>query len=204
MSRTQAECARSFLATKLQRLRFARDGAAGVEFAIVAPLLLFAYMGAYELSVGMTVSNKVGRASAAIADMISQKQDSIDTTYLTNMNDVAASMVAPYTFQNYTLKVTGIAVASNKATVAWSRSWSGGKELVPYEKGSEVPLPTEMTTTPTFYIRTELTLPYRVLMYLPSLPGIDDPEQPITLGRTSITRLRKGDSLSCTNCPPAS
>ncbi len=49
-------------------------GAGAVEFAIVAPLLIAAYIGAFELSLGFTVARKVGRASSAVSDIVTQEQ----------------------------------------------------------------------------------------------------------------------------------
>ncbi|MBD9374295.1 pilus assembly protein [Rhizobium sp. ARZ01] len=197
---------KGLLATLL-RLKRARNGSAAVELAIVAPLLLFGYIGAYELSVGMTVLNKVGRASATISDMIAQ-QESVNSTFLTSMNDVAAAVGSPNMTtgtvekpQNFSLTVTGIAVDDNeKSTVAWSRGW--GDEAEAKVPGTDGKLPEDMRKTRSFYVETKLVLPYRVLIFLPSLPGVPKATdvQPIKLTRVTYSRVRKGNDISCNLC----
>lgn len=191
----------------LFRLARVREGSAAVELAIVAPLLLFGYIGAYELSVGMTVLNKVGRASATVSDMIAQKEF-VTPTFLESMNEVAAAVGTPNMtidklkkLQNFSLTVTGIAVDdSQKSTVAWSRGWGDEAEVkVP---GTDGELPADMLKTESFYVRTKLVLPYKVLIFLPSLPGVPRATdvQPIKLTRVTYSRVRKGNDIPCSLC----
>lgn len=61
-----------FVPALLRRLVRGREGAGAVEFAILVPLLLVGYIGAYEISVAMSVYNKVGRTSTTISDLLTQ------------------------------------------------------------------------------------------------------------------------------------
>ena len=192
---------------KLRALARLRDGSAAVEFAIIAPLLLFGYIGAYELSVGMTVLNKVGRASATVSDMIAQKE-SVTPAFLESMNDVVASVGSPNMVldkvekvQNFGLTVTGISVDdAKKSTVAWSRAWGAG--VTAKVPGADGELPADLLKTESFYVETKLVLPYKVLIFLPSLPGVPKATsvEPIELTRVTYSRVRKGSDIPCSLC----
>ncbi len=72
----------------LRRLLKDRRGVGAVEFAIIAPLLIGAYIGAFELSLGFTVARKVARASSAVSDIVTQQQG-VDKAFLDDMLNVA-------------------------------------------------------------------------------------------------------------------
>ncbi|HVK90074.1 MAG TPA: TadE/TadG family type IV pilus assembly protein [Mycoplana sp.] len=183
------------LGAQLRRLAGAREGAGAVEFAIIVPLLIVGYLGAYEISVGWSFLNKVGRSAATIADVIARKTN-VTAATINEMTLVASNIMAPYTAENYRLKITGIQVDKDgNATVAWSRDEKGA---VPYIKGSAVSLPAAMTETEAFIVRSELSLPYKILTML---PGVDSSAvEPITLGRTNYSLERQGKSITCSDC----
>ncbi|NVP56716.1 TadE/TadG family type IV pilus assembly protein [Mycoplana rhizolycopersici] len=177
------------------RLIRARDGAGAVEFAIVMPLLLVGYIGAYEISVAWSFTSKVGRSAATIADVVAQVKE-VSPTYLDEMPSIASNLLAPYTANNYTLKITGIQIDDNgNATIAWSRNEAKG---VPYVKGTTVQLPSEMTKVESFIVRTELTMPYKVLVAIPGATA--ETIKSINLHRTSYSRARLGSTITCTTC----
>jgi Flp pilus assembly protein TadG len=180
---------------RLRRFVEDRRGVGAIEFAIVAPLLIMAYVSAFEVTVAITASRKVSRASATVSDLLTQSNSTNKAT-LDTMKDLVAKIVAPFPVNSaYTLKITGVAVAADgKATVAWSRDQAGAP---PYAKGRAVELPGDMEAKETFIVRTELSLPYSILLLAPNL---DSNLNKITLGRTSYFRLRVGKKIDCSDC----
>lgn len=175
----------------------ARDkkGVGAVEFAIVTPILIMAYIGAFEISVGFTVSGKVARAASTVADLVAQ-QSTVDKTYLGNMKNVAQTMLAPYKGFNFTLKISGIKVDNtNKGTVIWSRDQNGA---TPYAVNSTVNLPAQFATKGAFVIRTELIVPHELLLFAPNLASKSITN--INLAKTAYFRSRQAETISCTNC----
>lgn len=180
----------------LRRLAGDRRGVGAVEFAIVAPLLIMGYVGAFEISVAMTVVRKVNRASSTVSDLLTQTQ-TVNKATLDTMKDVTKNILAPFVATSYSLKVTGIAVAADgTATVAWSRDENAG---TPYAKGSNVTLPADMDAKSTFIVRTEFSLPHKILLMMPGLK--ETRINTVTLGKTSYFRQRVGEKVDCTDCP---
>jgi Flp pilus assembly protein TadG len=177
--------------------RFSRDerGVGAIEFAILFPVLLMLYLGAFELTVGLSASKRASRSAGSIADIISQ-QSSVTKSILATMPSVAGAIFAPYSTAGLTLKITGITIdASGKATVTWSWAQDGTR---PYTVGSTVTLPANMNQASTFLVRSELALPYQLLSFganfLPS--GTNQ----ITISRQYYYRQRVGTSISCSDC----
>lgn len=175
----------------------ARDkrGVGAVEFAIVTPILIMAYIGAFELSLGFTVSGKVARASSTVADLVAQ-QSTVDKTYLGNMKYVVQSMLAPYKGSNFTFKITGIQVdSSNNGKVIWSRDQDGA---TPYAANSTATLPAQFATKGAFVIRTELVVPHELLLFAPDLASKSI--KSINLSKTAYFRSRQAETIPCSNC----
>ncbi|HEV7322055.1 MAG TPA: TadE/TadG family type IV pilus assembly protein [Ensifer sp.] len=171
-----------------------KRGVGAVEFAMVAPLLVVTYLGAFELSVGFTVAGKTARAASSVADVVAQ-QSEVNKAFLSNVSNVAKSIMAPYGNASYVLKITGIEVTGTKeGTVVWSRDQSGG---TPYVVNSKVTLPGQFTTSKSFVIRTELTVPHELLFYAPSLQAA---AKTINLSKTAYFHARLSQPIKCTDC----
>lgn len=174
---------------------FSRDrkGTGAIEFAIIAPLLIMTYIGAFEVSLGFNVARKVARASSTVADIVSQ-QTEVTTAFLSGMKDVAAGVMTPYG-GNYTLKITGIKVtASGVGVVMWSQDENGE---TPYEVASIVAVPTDLPTVNTFVVRTEMVVPHELLLFAPNLSA---QAQTINLSKTYYYRQRIGEEITCKDC----
>ena len=179
---------------KLRRFMADRRGVGAIEFAIAAPLLIMTYVGAFEISVGVTMLRKVHRAASTVSDLLTQSKTTSAAT-LDTMKDVTKTVIAPFPQDGYSLKITGIAVAADgKATVAWSRDQNAGK---PYAAGTPVTLPATLEAKSTFIVRTELVVPHTVLLMMPSLTSTFNK---VNLSKTSYFRQRTGEAIDCTGC----
>ncbi|MGQ3210097.1 TadE/TadG family type IV pilus assembly protein [Shinella sp.] len=178
--------------------RFGRDrhGAGAIEFAIVAPLLIMAYVSAFEISVGINMASKVSRAASTVSDLLTQ-DDATTADTLDKMKEVTKRVIAPFQqADGYTLKITGVAVDKDgKATVAWSRDQAKGE---PYTKGTAVALPSNIQgAKDLFFVRTELAVPYTILLMAPNLSSRLNS---FPLGKTSYFALRRGKTIACSGC----
>lgn len=179
----------------LRRLMRERDGIGGVEFALLAPVLIVLYLCAFELMTGFSVSKKVSMAASTVADLVS-RTDKVSKTDLEGMIDVTNAVFPPYAVDNLSLRITGVTVdAARQAKVAWSWSNSGA---APYAVGSTVDVPDDMRGEETFLIHSELSVDHELLMYLPALSGSQIKE--ITIRREFFFRQRINTNITCTDC----
>jgi Flp pilus assembly protein TadG len=181
----------------LRRLLIDRRGIGGVEFAIIAPILIALYITCFELTIGFSVSKRVTRAAGTVADLVTQ-QTEVNKAFLATMVDVSKAIFVPYNDNaaNISLKLTGIKIDSTGTPkVLWS--WDQNN-AAPYAVGTTVTgVPAEMKTADTFLVRSELSVPHELLMFL---PGVSTETRSLTLSRTYFYRQRVGTSVLCKDC----
>ncbi|PDS80935.1 TadE/TadG family type IV pilus assembly protein [Rhizobium sp. L43] len=184
------------LALSARRLIRDRKGAGAIEFAILFPVLVMLYIGAFEITVGLSVSKRVTRAAGSIADLVTQQQ-SVTKSALAQMPSVATAIFVPYNATSLTLKITGITVdAGANAKVLWSWAQDG---TAPYAKNTAVSdVPSDMKTANSFLVRTELSIPYTMFLFAPNF--MPDGMRTITISRSYFYRQRQGDSIPCGDC----
>ncbi|TCM54417.1 Flp pilus assembly protein TadG [Rhizobium sp. PP-F2F-G48] len=194
--RSQGRSITPCLLSRLRRLARDRRGTSGIEFALIAPILLMIYLGAFELSVGFNMSQKVSQATGTVADILSQKTE-VTPSELDGMKNVALSIMAPFPVGKYALKVSGIRVtAPGVGTVAWSRDEKGG---TPYAVNAIVAVPTDLTVLNTFVVRAEFSVPYELVLLTP--PGVKaNSVQILNLSESYYYRQRVGLGISCSLC----
>ncbi len=162
----------------------------------MTPLLLMLYIGAFEITVGLSVSKRATRAAGAVADLVTQQDKPVDKTFLTTMSDVADAIFVPYSTSNLTLKITGVTLDANaKAKVKWS--WQKGG-TAPYQVNAPVQVPADLQQANTFLIHTELSVPHRLMLFMADNLSMDT--MSITIKREYFFRPRTGDSVECSNC----
>ncbi|MES2341384.1 MAG: TadE/TadG family type IV pilus assembly protein, partial [Pseudomonadota bacterium] len=71
-----------------------RRGAAAVEFAFVAPVMILIYYGMAELTQAMMADRRASHVASAIGDLVAQDTD-ISATEMTDIFNVGKAIVAP-------------------------------------------------------------------------------------------------------------
>lgn len=108
--------------------RFLRDheGVAAIEFALVAPVLIFAYLGMADITMGLMAARRTSHLAATIGDLASQS----DNLTLSNINDlwtIGASMLQPFdTSKGLKMRITEVQMdtTSKTAKFVWSQPTS--------------------------------------------------------------------------------
>lgn len=179
----------------LQRFRRDRTGAGAVEFAILAPILLMLYIGAFEITVGMSVAKRASRASGTIADLVTQ-QSSVTKATLLSMVSVAQSIFAPYSPANLKLKVSGITIdATGVAKITWSWQQDGTR---PYAVNTVVNVPADLKNPSSFLVHSELQLDHQLGMFLSNTMSYNT--KTVQIKRDYYFRQRVGDNVTCGDC----
>ncbi len=185
------------LARSAATSRFARekDGVGAVEFALIVPILLIIYLMSFEITVAISITRKTTHASSDIADLVTQRS-SVDKAFLSTMTNVAKATIAPYSSNGVTLKISGISIdATSVARIAWSWQSTGG---TPYGVGSVAPIPSDLAIPNSFIVRSELSLPYSLLLYLPGMSGTQTNN--FTIKKDFYYRQRVGSNITCSDC----
>jgi Flp pilus assembly protein TadG len=186
---------RKGLLAVIRRLWSDRSGVGAVEFALIAPLLLMIYITVFELTIGLSISKRVTRASGTIADLVTQYDESISKAQLGAMTNVAESIFVPYGVPATHIKITGIEVDGSNPKVKWSWDEKGGK---PYAEGSTIDIPANMKVAKAFVVHAEVSVPHQLLMFMPGL--IPSEMRNITIRRDYYYRSRSGKAIDCTEC----
>lgn len=125
--------------TLFKRFRKGREGAAGIEFALLLPLMLLLLAGLVDLGQGLTVRRKVAQVSTTTSEIIAMQSTWTKASVSTILSGVS-SILQPYEVDDLTILLCVVDIANNgKATVNWSAAY-GTEPLSAGEKSPvEVP-----------------------------------------------------------------
>ncbi len=195
-SRFQDLCKSAGLRQCFEHLLRDRSGVGAVEFALIVPVLLLLYLGAFEVTMGLSTASRVTSSAGAIADIVARQDNSFSKSFLATMPDVAAAIFAPKATTGSTMKITGLQVDSNlKATVVWSWAQDGSR---PYGVGTAMTLPSGMAVAKTAFVRVEFSIPYQIITYFPGMKGSS--VNTINIRRDYYFRQRTTSTVTCTDC----
>jgi Flp pilus assembly protein TadG len=145
------------LTSRLRDFAGGQDGMAAVEFAVILPFMLVAYLGGIEIGDGVAIDRKVAITTRSVADLASRYTQIKDTDMATILG-ASSTLVAPYSATPLAVTVSQIMVdAKGVATVTWS---DANSNATAHAKGSAVTLPGTLATPNTSYIWGEVQYIY--------------------------------------------
>ena len=170
--------------------RFGRDerGLAGVEFALVAPLMILLYYGMVELTLGMMAERRASHAASVVADLVSQTS-STSSTEMTDIFNVGVAILSPFPAAPLKMRISSIKNVSNVNTVVWSRGYGQGGRTA----GSSASLPASLLASGESIIMAEVTYTYDspIRQVIPNAKVFSD---------TFYLRPRKSSEVACSTC----
>lgn len=96
-------------------------GNAGIEFALLAPIMLLLYFGLAELTVAMMAERRASHAASVVGDLVTQS-GSMNATQMTDIFNVGNALLKPFPTTPLHMRVTSVkADAAGVAKVTWSR-----------------------------------------------------------------------------------
>jgi Flp pilus assembly protein TadG len=144
------------LLSRLRDLARAQGGMAAVEFAVLLPFLLTAYIGGVEVGEGVAIDRKVAITTRAVADLASRYSKITDATMSTILG-ASSTIIQPYPPGPIVVTVSGVTIDNRgNATIDWSNSLNGTAR----PKGSAVTLPGSLATSGTYYVWGEVKYNY--------------------------------------------
>jgi Flp pilus assembly protein TadG len=127
MSRAMKSMSKMWLRARLSATGLLRDrsGIAATEFAVILPMMLVAFFGTVEFSIGVAIDRKVTLIARALADMTSQAV-AVNDADIANFRAAGNTIMMPYAAPTYAAPNTTISelyidAASGVARVQWSK-----------------------------------------------------------------------------------
>ncbi len=142
---------------RFRRFARAKSGVAAVEFALLAPMMMFLLFGSIDLIDALSTTKRVEVTTVSLADVVSRDTE-IDDDEVDGLWDAANMLMFPDTAQTMAMRVTSVRIESaTSARVVWSE---GRNAFAPRGAGTSVTLPAAMMTPGTSLIMTETRYRY--------------------------------------------
>lgn len=133
-----------------------RRGVSAVEFALIAPLLILAYVGTVQTTLALSADRKVTGATNAIADLVAQN-DAVDAGTLADIFAAGRALVLPYASDRLEMRVTSLR-ADAAGTVEFL--WSEGNGMPARSAGDLPPIPAGVLLPEAGVVVVETRYPY--------------------------------------------
>jgi Flp pilus assembly protein TadG len=172
----------------LSRLRRDQSGLAGVEFALIAPLMILLYYGMVELTLGMMAERRASHAASVVADLVSQTASTTGAE-MDDIFSVGAAILRPFPATSLKMRIASVTRTNSVNKVVWSRGYGQSGRGV----GTTASLPANLLADNESIILAEVTYTYDspVHQVLPIAKVFND---------TFYLRPRKSSEVACPSC----
>lgn len=171
----------------LRRFKRANKGLAALEFAIIAPMMIFLLFGSVDLIDVLGANKRAQNVAASLADVVARDTE-VSNAEIDGLWAALTLLMFPDDATGMQVRVTSVRIDSaTSARVVWSR----GHGMAARTNNSTIALPAQMMRAGTSVIVAETTYPYAApLGFLYS--------GPITLRHDAYRRSRLIDPIPCT------
>jgi Flp pilus assembly protein TadG len=152
---------------RLRRFPGAREGVAAIEFAFIAPILIFFYLGMAETCQLIMAQRRVSHTAAALADLVTQDTD-IGAQEMLEIFEAGCTIMSPFPSEDMPeklrMRVTSVRGSDAPATdkrVNWSEN--NGRGLADLPDNSIVPftVATPLATASETVVVSEASYTYK-------------------------------------------
>jgi Flp pilus assembly protein TadG len=164
----------------IRRFGLDRAAVAGVEFALILPIMLMLYFGTVEFGNALTIARKATHLTSTLADLVTQSK-TVSNTDIANIFEVGRAIMEPYATSHLRARVNLIYIDEDgEATVTWSDVSNYGSAgtvtepaLSALASGTPVVVPDNVLQPDSYVIQSEVHYYYTPMIgYL--LTGIFD------------------------------
>lgn len=152
MRRTRLSQSGPGLFRPLQRWAREQHGVSAVEFALIAPLLIFIYLSCVEVSLMMRADRRVTATASTLGDLTA-RLGTVTNDDLTELYDSAVIMMQPYQAAQTRMRITSVVDNGNGETRV---DWSEGHNMVARAPGTLIDVPDGIVQQPGSVILTEV------------------------------------------------
>ncbi|HEV7293182.1 MAG TPA: TadE/TadG family type IV pilus assembly protein [Devosia sp.] len=148
----------------LRKFGVTEGGAAAVEFALILPVMLLAYVGTMEASALISMDRRIQTVSSVVGDLVARKEALVENDLL-NFFGASTSIMTPYTTATLTQTITQIEVTKNRTVkVIDSFVFTNGnltkRTLEETDDPYDLPEPMLDISLPAFIIASEASYSY--------------------------------------------
>ena len=133
------------------------DGIAAVEFAMIAPIMFFLFVGSVEFSQAITIDRRVTQVASSTADLIAREK-STNPANVAGIMQIIDQLMRPYDPARLKVTVLNVVADVNDAAVTkvcWSYNHNGGAN--PQADGASYTLPAGLVEPGNSVIVAEVT-----------------------------------------------
>lgn len=171
--------------------RFSKDltGAAAVEFALLAPIMITIYFGLVETCEAILAERKADHVASAVGDLVAQSSGTVATSDLDDIFSIGDTIISPFDTSTLQMRVSSLTPNSTGKTAV---TWSYGSGLAALSVGTVKTLPVTVASGDSV-IMSEATYSFSSpLKYV--LPNA------LTFNEVYYLRPRQVEQISCTGC----
>ena len=104
----------------LGRIRRDQRGAAAVEFALIAPAMLFIYFGLVEICEAVLAERKANHVASEVGDLAAQAT-TLSASDVSDIFALGGQVLAPFSSTNLQMRISSLSPnSSNRLAVVWS------------------------------------------------------------------------------------
>jgi len=165
-------------------------GVSAVEFALIAPIMIFFYFGLAEFCQGYMAQKRMGHAAAMVGDLVSQSTADVTSEQVDDMFAIGGLILKPFTADTLDLRITSVTRNVNDTITV---DWSKGRGMSPLAEGSLVVIPPDLIEDGESLVISEATYEYdSPVDYL--IPA------GITFNQKHYLRPRAVQKVNCPDC----
>jgi Flp pilus assembly protein TadG len=156
----------------IKRFGRADYGLAGIEFALIVPVMLFTFFGIAEIANYILAARKVANVASVAADLVSQDTVVNDA----EMSDIMGALdvvLRPFETSEAQIRISCVVADDDGDTTV---AWSDARNTSAYSEGSAIDVPDDIVPNGQGVIMTEVSFTYTTLfgMYLTSGMTVSD------------------------------
>ncbi len=153
----------------MRRCSASQEGVAAIEFAMIAPILTFMFIGSVELSQAITVDRRVTQVASSTADLVARAEQQISQSEITDIMKVGGYILKPYSEAPLQIVMRNVTSSPTDATVAkqsWSCTYKGtGQTQTCACSSTSYTLPSNLVGTNDSVVISEVTYAYKPLIF---------------------------------------
>jgi Flp pilus assembly protein TadG len=167
------------------------NGVAGIEAALVFPVMVMLYFGLVDLTTVLSANRRVTQMTSTLADLVTQSTGTTTKAELEGLYEASAAIMDPFSTADLSLEVFGYRRNGDKVVLAWQNKKGEACGEAPEDNTSQLK---QLTSDGNDVITARVC--YKVAL----ITGKILPNGTVSLSNQMTLRPRESAMLTCTDC----